>query len=232
LLENDALLIAMKKLTIIILLILFSAEVKAQQWNEFKMDSVLTVLLPEDYKVMDTLGQHLVRAAVENGIIILSVLTHEGKMAISMRDAGELITYYRDMSQGLIHAQGGELMSDTIVEKNGLKLIQFSFRALSGEERQLRHCVAAFVKNKTYVLSFWELESMTNEMSEVRQTVLGSFQLNENVLPSDQQPVDKMERSLSYRIGYRIGQLIAPFTLLGVIIILVILIRKKMKRKA
>ena len=97
------------------ILTLISINSFGQQWSEYQVDSTLTLMLPDNYEVRDTLGQRVVTSRVDNGIIIISILPNGGQTAINVQSEQELIKSYKDMRQGIINSQSGQLIKEEIM---------------------------------------------------------------------------------------------------------------------
>lgn len=201
----------------------------AQQWTEYKVDSVLTVTIPDNYEVQDTLGQRIIMAQVDYGAVMISVLPNTGR-DINVRNQQELIDTYKQMREGFIESQNGQLIEEQVIDNGALKLIRFSFRATMGDEKQIRHCVTAFVNKKTYTVNFWEVESMTDEMTADREKLFSSIKFPVGFSMANQLSAAK-EGSLAYNIGYIIGKILFYVLLIGLVTILVRWISKRSKRK-
>jgi hypothetical protein len=218
----------MRKIFIAILTLL-SINSFGQQWTEYQVDSTLTLTIPDNFEVTDTVEQRIITAQVDNGLILVTVIPNNGKTAINVQDEKDLLDSYRGFKKGSIDSQKGQLIKEEIIEKNGLKFIRFSFSATTDGEKQKRHCLVIFVNNKIYSLNFWELESMTNEMADVREKFFSSL-----ILPNDltlkNQMNDSIEGSRAYQIGHFIGYSLGLVLTFGLIVSIVIWITRKVRR--
>src|SRR5688572_10634794 len=106
-----------------------------QQWTECKVDSTLTMTIPDNFEITDTLGQRVITSQVDNGLILVTVLENKGKTAINVQNEKELIDSYKGFQKGAVNSQKGKLIKDEIIEMNGLKFLRFSFRATMGDEK-------------------------------------------------------------------------------------------------
>lgn len=216
---------------LITLLTLISLSSFGQQWIEYKVDSTLTVTIPDNYQVRDTLGQRVITSRVDDGLIIISILPNTGQTAINVQNEKELIDSYKNMREGFIESQGGQLIEETIIDNGGLKLNRFSFRATMGEERQIRHSVSAFVNETSYSINFWEAESMTNEMTGDREKLFSSIKFPTNLGLTNQMS-NAIEGTRSYNIGYLFGKLLGYGLMIALIVALVRWISKRGKKKS
>ena len=213
------------------ILTLISINSFGQQWSEYQVDSTLTLMLPDNYEVRDTLEQRVVTSRVDNGIIIISILPNGGQTAINVQSEQELIKSYKDMRQGIINSQSGQLIKEEIIENRGLKMIRFSYTATMGEERQIRHCVVVFINEKTYSINFWQVESLTNEMADTREKLFSSLKFPTNPGLNNQMSYS-IEGSRSYNIGYLVGKILGYGLMIGLLVMLIRWISKRAKRKS
>jgi hypothetical protein len=197
-----------------------------QNWTDQQVDSTLTLMLPDNYKVIDTLGRRIISARIENGFVFTSILPNTGEVSINVQSEDELIKSYKGLEKGCIKSQHGQLIKDEIIENSGLKMIRFSYKASMNGERLVCHCVSAFVNEKMYSVSFAEVESMTNEMSATREKLFSSLRFSPG-LGLKNQMSNKGEEEKEINQGYLIGQI----TILGLIIGLVYWGSKKGKKK-
>ncbi|WP_057938848.1 hypothetical protein [Algoriphagus resistens] len=202
-----------------------------QQWTECKVDSTLTITIPDNFEITDTLGQRVITSQVDNGLILVSALENKGKTAVNVQNENELIDFYTGFQKGAINSQKGELIKEEIIEINGLKFLRFSLKPTMEDEKQIRHCLAVFAANKTYSIYFWELESMTDEMTPIRERLFSSVKLPSSLTAKDQMSYSP-EGSRSYDIGYLVGEIFGYVIIFGLIIILVVWISKSVRKKS
>ena len=146
-----------------------------QDWTDFQVDSVLTLKLPDNYQINDTLGIKVISAHIENATISVAILQNAAENALEIKAEKELLKWYEGFKKGYLKTNHGQLIKDQIIEASGLKMIRFSFHAETAGEKQVRHCIAVIINDKTYALNFTELESMSGEMAKTREMVLSSL---------------------------------------------------------
>jgi len=176
-----------------------------QTWTDYQVDSLLTVNIPDNYKTRGTLEQRMISAQIDNGMIIISILPNAGENTINVQSEDELIKSYKEIEKEAINVQHAQLIKDEIFENSGLKMIRFSCKASMHGERQIRHCLLAFVNEKMYSVIFAEVESMTNEMSATREKLFSSMRFAPNLglknQMSNKAEVEK-EEAQGQLIGY------------------------------
>jgi len=216
---------------LIAILTIISISSFGQQWTAYRVDSVLTVTIPDNYQVRDTLGQRAITARIDNGLVLISVHPNTGQTAICVQNEKELIDFYKKMREGFIRSQSGQFIEEKIIDNGGLKLIRFSFHATMGEEKQIRHCVSVFVNERTYTINFWEVESLTNEMTADRDKLFSSLKFPENIGLKNQMSFS-IGGASSYNIGYLVGIILGYGLTIGLLVALVWWISKRGKKKS
>lgn len=212
------------------LLIIYNIQAQAQEWVDYQVDSVLTVSLPDNYFTMDTLGQHLALAQVENGLVMITSFQNKGDSAINASSESELLEAYVGFRKGFVNSQQGEFVEEKIVDIKGLKFARFSMRATTEGEVQLRHCLAGFISEKTYALSFWEVESMSQAMTPVREKFFSSVKLAPGLTLQNQLNTS-LEATPAYKLGYKLGKAFSYLAIASLIIVMVIVVRKLVTKK-
>jgi hypothetical protein len=202
----------------------------AQQWVEYKVDSNLTVTIPNNYVIIDTLGQHIIRAQVSNALVMIQRIANAGETARNIQTKDELIKSYTGFQKGAVESQHGKLLDQQMLEKEGLRMTQFSFAVTMGEEKQIRHYQTVFLNENWYTISFWEVEALTNELKGDRDKLFSSIKFPAGASLKNQLS-NSMEGSTAYRSGYLFGKLLTYALLIAGAVALVRWISKKGKQK-
>jgi hypothetical protein len=216
---------------LITILAVISINSFGQQWSDYKVDENLTVRIPDNFEVMDTLGQHIISARIDNALIMVQRIPNKGEQATNIQDKSELIENYKGFQNGIIQSQNGRLKDQEIIEKDELQLIQFSYYATMGEERQVRHCLGLFINESWYAVHFWEVEARTVELTKDREKLFTSVKFPAGSSLKNQMS-NSIERSPSYNWGFLIGKTLGYILILVAVVSLVSWISKKVKRKS
>lgn len=200
-----------------------------QQWIDHQVDSLLTVSVPDNFEVV-TRQPLVIKGQVDYGLIMVSVLENKGELSINLQDEDDLTDGYTGFVKGMINAQRGELIADEIVNIDGLKVLKLSFKTSVDGEAQIRHCQALFLSGKIYAFYFWELESMTTEMTSTRKTF---FFESIKLLPSltmEDQFTHSLESSYTYKAGLIVGYVLGAGLVIAVIALVIFGIVKLVKK--
>ena len=218
------------------LLTLLAIDGFGQTWIDYKVDDNLTVSIPDNFTVMDTLGQTIIRSSIDNALVMIQRIPNKGETAAVIQFEENLIKAYEGFQNGIIRSQKGKLKSQQWIEKSRVQLNEFSYYASQGEEKQIRHCLALFINNYWYAIQFWEVESMTDELAAEREKLFSSIRLPEGVSRENQTSNGDVklivDRRLSaYQVGYY-GAMFLGFNLIvGFVVGAVLVILKIARRK-
>jgi hypothetical protein len=211
---------------------LFAVNSFAQEWIEYQIDSTLTVTIPEHYQLIDTLGQRIVRAQIYNGLILISKVPNDGKTAVSIKTKKQLLDFYEGLRGGYIGSQHGEAISDQIIEEGGLVFARFSCRATMGDETQIRHCEAILLNGNVYAFNFWELESITEQVSASRGEFYASIKFNAKLTIQNQMSNAAGSDALAFNVGYLLGQIFVYGMITGLVVLLITRLARKKRAKS
>ncbi|MGZ4034342.1 MAG: hypothetical protein ACXVPU_05500 [Bacteroidia bacterium] len=214
----------------LLLIFLFASAINcfAQRWVTCKVDKTLYIQLPENYKLQDTLEQRIVSAKIEMGLIVVSRIFNKNEYEVSLTNGKELVKYYQGVRIGAIKKQEGELIKEEIIKIKGLVAEKFSYKVTVGNEKQIRHFICFYVKNRTYAAQFCELESMTDEMKVQREKLFSSIIVPSNLSIKDQMSVPEKHQNNSEendparQMGYFMIGLLACGFVLGILTLIII----------
>lgn len=177
-----------------------------QVWTNYQVDSMLTLMIPGSYKVRDTLGQRVITAEIDNGLILVSMLPNAGETSMNVESEEDLLKMYKGFTNGYIKSQQGQLIKEEIIDKSGLKMVRFSFRAEMGGEKQIWYCESVFVNEKMYSINFGEAEPLTNEMAALREKLFLSLRFSSKPGLKNQMSY-KPENDKEYNQGLLLGKI-------------------------
>jgi hypothetical protein len=209
---------------------LLSLNCFGQKWTEYKMDSNLTVNIPENFEIIDTLGQRIVRAQIDNGLIMIQRIPNKGETATSIQNKEELIKNYTGFQKGVVRSQNGKLLNQDFIEKDGLQVTQFSYSATMGEELQVRHCLTVFLNENWYTINFWELEALTNEMKNDRDKLFSSIKFLVGQSFKNQLS-NSVEGSRGYKVGFLAGKIMGYALMIAIAVSIIIWVSKRAKKR-
>ncbi|MFL5765288.1 MAG: hypothetical protein ACJ77K_15195 [Bacteroidia bacterium] len=199
------------------LLIFTPAAAFTQNWVSYDIDSVLKLEIPSNYSEEDTLGQHVVVANINNGVVVINSTPLSDKQWSVVTDERELKEFYNGFRIGLLQQVNGELVESHFARQNGLLLIQYSMTIKIDSSEQAKHCVGVLIHGKMYSVFFTEIISKSRELTEQRNRLYNSIKVNPKLLPGDQLHTSGTSVLTQYKAGYALGYLIA----FGIVVLLV-----------
>lgn len=215
---------------ILAFLTLLATQGFAQEWIDYMVDDNLTISLPANFTLMDTLGQRVMHARIDNALIMVQRIPNKGEEAVVVQFEADLIKAYEEFQNGIIRSQNGKLKSQEWVEISRVQLNKFSYQATMGEEKQLRHCLTLFINDYWYAIQFWEVESMTGDLASEREKLFTSVKLREGV-SRENQTSDGNGNESTASAYYYVAIFIVVNVIVGIIGVVVLLILKIARRK-
>jgi hypothetical protein len=197
-----------------------------QEWMDYTFDENLTIKIPENYVIIDTVGQHIVRAQIDNALIMIQRISNKGEHAVNISNKADLIESYEGFQKGFMNSQDVKLLKQNVEERDGLQVCQFSCSATMGEERQIRHILVAFLNEHWYAIQFWEVEALSNDLRSERMKLFSSVRFAFG-LSLENQLSYSLEASQSYRLGYLLGKYIWFLLLAGGVVGLIIWLARR-----
>jgi len=219
----------MKRL-LIALLLTTVLNAHAQTWIKYKFDENVTLSMPENFEMVDTLGTHSVKAFIENGLVVIQNLPNEGATATTILNKEELLESYRGFQKGVVEVQHGTLLNQSFELRNGLQVTTFSFTAMMGGEKQIRHYLVIFLNEHWYTITFWEVADLTNELRPLREDFFQSLELPPGLSLQNQLSTNP-EGSQSYKEGYLIGNILGYVAVIGIVGLAIYMVFRRWRRQ-
>ena len=215
----------MKKI-ILTLFVLQTLNGFGQKWADVIVDNNLTISLPDNFQITDTLGQRIITAKVGNGLIYIAKTPDTGNFATKISNESELNKYYQALQKGTVNSSKGELLSSESIDLHKLKLTNFSYKVKIGDEFQIHDCLELFLNNNTYLIQLWHSEMMSDELKETRDKLFASLKTGSSFNLKNQLS-EFQGKSVAYKTGYFIGEFLSPIISIGILAIFMFWIFKR-----
>ncbi|OEK04945.1 hypothetical protein [Roseivirga misakiensis] len=210
-------------------LLIIQGNQSSLNWERIYIDESLSVELPENHQVIDTLGQVVYLAETDYSIITLSSVLESSLPSgesIPSNSIEELNKFYDGFEKGTTNSKNGRITeSERIVLDS---LVARTFRAdYPNGETILNQLVV--VRDRIYFAATrFNTENLDHARSESSR-YFSSFQLN--VDPNKQLKNQSTDHSIAYKVGYFIGKSIGYLVIPLVIVIVVVILRKVRKKR-
>lgn len=209
--------------------ICFSTILFSQNFTQVSLDNFVSVVLPNEYTQSDTLGQHLVRAEMNEAVAVVSSLPYDENAALQVKSEKNLTELYKGFVKGAVQAPNGVLLSEEVVEIGGLKALRFSARMdFAGAER-IYHCLAVYLNRTMYSINIFEELGANEESIAERERILSSLTFAEGITLANQMVQSGTPEEESEALAHRLGSILGYVLVLALFIwgILALVKRKK-----
>ncbi|MDX2285020.1 MAG: hypothetical protein NW241_12715 [Bacteroidia bacterium] len=157
----------------------------SQVWFEYPFDPVLTVVIPDQFERLDTLGSKRIFAATEYGAITVVSMPFRTRMLVQSEQA--LHKAYASFQSGFVNSQPGLVLANSETVRIGaLTGIRFLLREEDETLGRQGHYLCLLVNGKMYVVSFLEEASMTEAAAADRERLFASILLPKGLTISSQ----------------------------------------------
>ena len=200
-----------------------------QNTIEYKVDSNLSVRLPDTYEIRDTLGLRIVFVTFDSGYTVVVKTPTTGKYKVEISTEKDLLEYYDGVRQGVINSTKGNLIGEAVIEKDNLKLKRFSIKATKGEDIYYVENISLLLNNNSYLIQEWVVEP--TKVGLKKRNDLLSLIILPNHFNLENQLTGKVGNITGFEIGYLIGQGLGYAALIGGVIFIVVYFQRKKRLK-
>ncbi|MFY0592316.1 hypothetical protein [Roseivirga sp.] len=197
-------------------------------WQQVSINEDLSVELPENHEIIDTLGQVIYVAESQYSIITLSSMPEfslPDSESISLRSIEELKEFYDGLEKGTINSKKGKIISSNDILLDSLTARIFQADYPNGET-MLNQVIV--IQDHVYFASVRFATENLDYSKEEADRFFKSFQLN--VKTKNQLKEVSTENSAAYNVGYFIGKYIG-YLMIPILLICIIVFLKKARKK-
>lgn len=219
----------MKKLIILFLIAAAIIPAYAQQWKKVKIDTLISVSLPDKFTKKDTLNQQVFLTTGSYGsmIVIRSANSLDEKVNVKKeKDLNKLYDSYIKKVQG--SAEGNiESQKDTIIE--GLKAKDFVLKTDTGSGVDLRYFRVLFTQDATYTFEYLVKEVRQEFAKQEYEKFLNSIKIGPEVTVKMDQLAEKNATSplSESKQTFNNNLIYGGVGLLIILIIIIVIVRRK-----
>lgn len=210
----------------ILFFIIFSMKAFGQKLRPYQVSKDVSIEIPQEFSVTDTLGQMVIKSSIEDEIIL--IMKPEKKIDAYIENKDELLKFYEGFQKGMIDQSSGDLIDKKFVQINGFYFLKSSFRTkITGDDKIWNNYV--LLLNKTsYTFIMISSPKNLEKVIIFEEKIIPSIKLKKGLTQENQLNTNN-EDSTAYRIGQLIGKLLV-YAIIGSIIIFFIYVVRKRKK--
>lgn len=174
----------MKKL-LILPLIIISMHTFAQKLKPVKLDSLVSVSMPEDYKKKDTLGQTTLSGTASHGYVIANKSPGAISEKTTLRDAKDLESVYAGYISSVAQSAKSNPSKERDTTIGSIKGKNFTLLAEGEQGPEVRDFTVLLLGTDIYSFEFVQSQSHLSQAKESREAFFGSIKVT-NVNVKDQ----------------------------------------------
>ncbi|MFN3753745.1 hypothetical protein [Flavobacterium sp.] len=197
----------------------------SQQLIKYSFDNDVSIQLPKNSVITDTLGQKMIKGNI-GGVNVIFLRTSEKDSTVTIENKSELIEFYSGFQKGYAQSVNGKIVSSKVIDKGHLKASEFQCQSKISTLNITIDGLVVFLNNYSYTIQFFNMGAEIEDYETQKKSILASLKFREG-LSIDNQMTNAEESSM----GYKIGEVIGYFLGVAVLIILILMILKKNKDK-
>lgn len=205
-----------------------------ENWTQYKLDSNLTVEIPENYVIKDTLDKKTVEARTEsaNIYIVRLYVGDKNDSNTPILDQDDLIKYYKKLCKGALTELKSNDYKINIHMMDSLLAVYLDCNMTVENQNQTRYMEFIRIHNMVYAVIFAEVQGSTELNKPTREKLFNSIIFRTNLKLTDQfNFAEQHKQSNAYKAGFIAGKLFFWLLIIGLPLSVVILIVALLKRK-
>lgn len=209
----------------ILFFINFSTKSFGQQLVPYQISKDVSIQIPQEFIIVDTLDQNIIRATLEDEVLL--IINSGKKSASSIEDRDELLKFYEDFQTGMLDETKGELITKSFIQINGLYFLKSSFRTKISSTDKIWHNYLLLLDKTSYTFILMGSPGNTKNTKFFEEKIIPSIKFRKG-LNRENQFNTNTEDSPAYNIGKLAGTL-SVYGLAGGLILFFILRKRKSK---
>lgn len=191
----------MKKIVAGAIMLFFTAAGYAQQLEPVKIDSLVTVSLPEGYIKTDTLDQQVYSANGDFGYMVVVKATDETNKPLEKeKDLNKVMSTYVTSLQGQYKDASAQNVRDTTVGPLKAKTFTLQYRA-DDSSLQLKNFVLLYTTTASYFFEYAYPDMRADIVGKELKSFVGSIKLSPQLQRNDQYLSNDNGMSTGGKIG-------------------------------
>ena len=208
----------MKKIVLGAALLLFTTAGFAQQLEEVKIDSLVTVSLPADYSKVDTLDQQVYSANGDFGyMVVVKAADKTNKPLKKEKDLNKVLDNYVNNFKQQYKSASAQNVRDTTVGQLKAKIFTLEYQA-DDASTQFKNFVLLYTTSASYFFEYAYPGMRADVMGGELNTFLSSIKLSPQLQRNDQYLSNETGMSPVVKTGLIAG---GAFLVIALIVILI-----------
>lgn len=195
----------------------------------YNMNDNFTIELPQNFKLIDTLGQKAINCKIENGIIIISYMDSNNVNNPSIDDEKDLIKFYNGLQSGFTSKLKGNLISENLFKKDNLLIKKFEYKTSFDIEYKVITCYLIYLNGYTYIIQLWQLDLKDSSLKVQCNNFFSSIKFSQKYDFSNQQ--NFTDQSIYYKSGYLFGEIVTVIIIFGILFYIFKVIKNRIFKK-
>lgn len=210
------------QIAFLLFLFIFYTNSFGQKLIPYQVSEDVSIKIPKEFSITDTLGQTLIKASVEDEIIL--IMKPEKKVDAYIEDKDELLKFYDGYYEGMLDQSKGQTISKEFVQINGLFFLKSSFKTkISGANNIWNNYI--LLLNKTPYSFLMITTPENNRVGFFEKEIIQSIKFRKDLTSKNQMNTNE-EDSQAYKTGELVGKFFM-YALIGGVIVYFISRKKK-----
>ena len=200
----------------------------AQEWSKTELNDFSSLEFPVAPDKTIENGDIFYSASDDHAIYLVMVRNIENQKI----PESQLQEYYRGFMTGALQSANGTLIKQNEFTTNGINGYEMVYFADSNPQIPNTRHNRVFVKNNTLISQeFWTFEESVQLATKNKEKFFNSISVSTNNEVTDASVTDANKTTSATKIGFIVGQLIFFLFVLGLIVGVILIIRKLVKKK-
>jgi hypothetical protein len=166
---------------ILFVLFVLTQNIFSQNLVELKLSENVSINIPDDYYVKDSLGTKRFASKLSDKSVISIVKAIEKKEIIILNKK-ELKKSYDSFQNGILESYNGNLIKRKIVKHKGMKLSMMNSNAILLNQNVIIYNIAFYLKNHYYIIMFISSEGDNSEAYDYfKRKIIPSIKFKEDL---------------------------------------------------
>lgn len=162
-------------------LLLFIQAAYAQYAERYQLGKNISLSLPANYVDTVVYGQEVTFATTDDVLIFIGKTPLENEEEVILRNRDDLLESYEGLVMEVAHSYEGELLEKTLIKKNNLEYVRFTFTSTDPEFPDTKDAIVISLDDWYYLISYSQAPNMRDSLQAEREAFFDSIELSEGL---------------------------------------------------